>query len=71
MTKKIKINNQELLVLLEFEDSVYGKIFLCIDEMDKNVFVTDNKIINDNNIINELNKKYGLELPDELKGIIF
>lgn len=71
MANKIKIDNRELLVLLEFEDTKYKKIIMCLDEKDKKVFVINNKIITDRNIIDEINKKYALELPDELKGIIF
>jgi len=71
MVSKINIENQELLVLLEFEDSEYEKIIMCLDEEDNRVFVINNKIIKDQSIIDRINKKYDLELPDELKGIIF
>lgn len=71
MVSKINIKNQELLVLLEFEDSEYEKIIMCLDEQDKKVFVINNEIITDQSIIDKINKKYNLELPDELKGIIF
>ena len=39
MVSKINIKNQELLVLLEFDDSEYEKITMCLDEQDKKVFV--------------------------------
>jgi len=71
MANKIKIENKELLVLLEFDDIEYKKIIMCLDKEDKKVFVIDNKIITDKKIIDEINQKYALELPDELKGIIF
>ena len=71
MVSKINIENQELLVLLEFEDSEYEKIIMCLDEQDKKVFVINNEIVTDKNLIDKINKKYDLELPDELKGIIF
>lgn len=71
MVSKINIENQELLVLLEFEDSEYEKIIMCLDEEDNRVFVINNKIIKDQSIIDRINKKYDLELPDELKGFIF
>lgn len=71
MASKINIENQELLVLLEFEDSEYEKIIMCLDEQDKKVFVINNEIVTDKNLINKVNKKYNLELPDELQGIIF
>lgn len=71
MVNKINIENQELLVLLEFEDSEYKKIIMCLDEQDKKVFVINNEIVTDKNLIDKINKKYDLELPDELKGIIF
>ncbi len=71
MANKIKIDNQELLVLLEFEDSEYKNIIMCLDEKDEKVFVINNKIVTDKSIIDKINKKYSLELPDELKGIIF
>ena len=71
MVNKINVDNQELLVLLEFEDFEYEKIIMCLDEQDKKVFVINNEIITDQSIIDKINKKYTLELPDELKGIIF
>lgn len=71
MINKIQIENKELLILFEFEDSTYGKISVCIDENDRKVFVTNNKIITENKIINEINNKYNLELPNQIKGIIF
>lgn len=71
MVSKINIKNQELLVLLEFEDSEYEKIIMCLDEQDKKIFVINNEIVTDKNLIDKINKKYDLELPDELKGIIF
>lgn len=71
MVSKINIENQELLVLLEFEDSEYKKIIMCLDERDKKVFIINNEIVTDKNLIDKINKKYDLELPDELKGIIF
>ena len=71
MVNKINIENQELLVLLEFEDSEYEKITICLDEQDNKVFVINNEIVTDKILIDKINKKYDLELPDELKGIIF
>jgi len=70
MANKIQIDNQELLVLLEFDDSEYKKIIMCWDEEDKKVFVISNKIVTDKNIIDKINKKYNLELPFEIKSII-
>ena len=71
MANKIKIGNQELLVLLEFHDNEYEKIIMCLDENNQKVFIINNKVITDKNIINAINKKYNLELPEELKGKIF
>lgn len=71
MANKIQIDNQELLVLLEFDDDEYTKITMCLDKENKRVFVIDNKIITDKDVIDKINKKYDLELPEELKGIIF
>ena len=71
MVNKINIENQELLVLLEFEDSEYEKITICLDEQDNKVFVINNEIVTDKILIDKINKKYDLELLDELKGIIF
>lgn len=71
MANKIQIDNQELLVLLEFDDDEYKKITMCLDEENKKIFVIDNKIITDKDVIDKINKKYDLELPEELKGIIF
>ena len=55
----------------DFEDSEYEKIIMCLDEEDKKVFVINNEIVTDKNLIDKINKKYDLELPEELKGIIF
>lgn len=71
MANKINIGNQELLVLLEFYDNEYEKIIMCLDENNQKVFIINNKVITDKNIINDINKKYNLELPEELKGKIF
>ena len=71
MANKINIGNQELLVLLEFYDNEYEKIIMCLDENNQKVFIINNKVITDKNIINDINKKYNLELPDEIKGKIF
>ena len=71
MANKINIENQELLVLLEFDDDEYTKITMCLDEENKKVFVIDNKLVTDQKLIDNINKKYNLELPEELKGIIF
>ena len=71
MANKIKINNQDLIVLLEIEDDEYKKITICLDEYNIRVFVIDNKIVTDEATINHINKKYDLELPKELKGKIF
>lgn len=71
MANKINIGNQELLVLLEFNDNEYEKIIMCLDGNNQKVFIINNKVITDKNIINAINKKYNLELPEELKGKIF
>lgn len=71
MANKINIGNQELLVLLESHDNEYEKIIMCLDENNQKVFIINNKVITDKNIINAINKKYNLELPEELKGKIF
>ena len=71
MANKINIGNQELLVLLEFNDNEYEKIIMCLDENNQKVFIINNTVITDKNIINAINKKYNLELPEELKGKIF
>ncbi len=71
MTNTIKIDNQELLILLEVEDSKYKKIIMCLDDEDNKVFIINGEIVKDKKIIDEIIKKYNLELPDELKGIIF
>lgn len=71
MTNTIKIDNQELLILLEFDDSKYKKIIMCLDNEDNKVFVINDEIVKDKKIIDEIIKKYDLEVPEELKGIIF
>jgi len=71
MANKIQIENQNLLVLLEFEDDEYGKIISCLDEENNKVYVINDKIITDQEQIDKINKKYDLDIPEELKGIIF
>lgn len=71
MTNTIKIDNKELLILLEFDDAKYKKIIMCLDDEDNKVFIINGEIIKDKMIIDEIIKKYDLELPDELKEIIF
>ena len=71
MTNTIKIDNQELLILLEFDDSKYKKIIMCLDDEDNKVFIINDEIVKDKKIIDEIIKKYDLEVPEELKGIIF
>lgn len=71
MVNKIQIDNEELLVLLEFKDSKYDKITLCLDKKDKKIFVINNKIVTDQKIISEIKQKYHLELPKKYKGMIF
>lgn len=68
---KIKIDEKELLVLLEFNDEKYGKIIMCLDEEDNTVFVIENKIVIDKIIINEINEAYGLEFTEEHPNIMF
>lgn len=71
MVNNIQINNQELLVLLEFEDSEYKKIIMCLNEQDERIFVINGKIILDKNIIDDINKKYELEELEEQKNVIY
>ena len=71
MTNTIKIDNQELLILLEFDDSKYKKIIMCLDDEDNKVFVINDEIVKDKRIVDEIIKKYDLDVPEELKGIIF
>lgn len=71
MTNTIKIDNKELLILLEFDDLKYKKIIMCLDDEDNKVFVINGEIVEDKKIIDEIIKKYDLEVPEELKGIIF
>lgn len=71
MTNTIKIDNQELLILLEFDDAKYKKIIMCLDDEDNKVFIINGEIVKDKKIVDEIIKKYDLELPDELKEIIF
>lgn len=71
MANKIKVEDQELLVLLEFDDSEYEKIIMCLDKSNKKIFVINNKVITDKETIDRINKKYNLELPKELRDVIF
>lgn len=71
MANNIQIDNQNLLVLLELDDNEYQKIMMCLDEEDRKVFVINDKIVTDKSIIDSINKKYDLELLDELKDSIF
>ena len=70
MTNKVQIDDQELLVLLEFEDSENGKILYCLNEDNNIVYVLNNKILTENETIENIEKKYGLdELEDVPKTI--
>ena len=71
MANKIQIDNQEFIVLLEFDDDEYTKIIMCLDEENNKAFIIDNKLVTDKKLIDKINKKYDLELPEELKGVIF
>lgn len=71
MANKTKVEDQELLVLLEFDDSEYEKIIMCLDKSNKKIFVINNKVITDKETIDRINKKYNLELPKELRDVIF
>ena len=71
MVNKINVENQELLFLMNFDDDEYGKVTMCLDENNQKVFIINNTIITDNKIIDKINKKYNLEVPDELKEKIF
>lgn len=68
---KIKIDEKELLVLIEFNDEKYSKIIMCLDDDDNTVFVIENKIVIDQNIIDELNETYGLDFKEENPNVIF
>ena len=71
MVNKINVENQELLFLMNFDDDEYEKVTMCLDENNQKVFIINNTIITDNKIIDKINKKYNLEVPDELKEKIF
>ena len=71
MLNKLNIEEQELLELLEFEDSKYGKIIYCLAEDDTEVLVLNKKILRDEKIIDEIMNKYGLKLPEEIDEKIF
>ena len=68
MADKIKLEIEDFIKLIEFEDSVYGKIWLCSNQENKKFFVIDNIIVKDERIISEINKKYGLEIPKKLQN---
>ena len=70
MADKINLENQELVILIEFEDSNYGKILLCSNSENKNVFVINNIVVKDEKIINEINKKYGLEFEEKIPNML-
>ena len=70
MADKINLENEELVVLIEFENSNYGKILLCSNSENKNIFVINNMIVRDEKIINEINKKYGLEPKEKIPNIL-
>lgn len=71
MVNKLNIDNNELIVLMEFEDDEYQNIVMCLDEKNNKVYVIKNQIVTNKEIIDKINEKYQLELPQELKGVIF
>ena len=71
MANRIKIEDKDLLVLIEFEDKEYGKIIDCIDENGIEVFVIGDKIVKDKNVINSINKKYHIQTPEDFDERIY
>lgn len=71
MFDRIKIDNIELVVILEIDDDEYGNVKLCMQYNGNKILVIDSKIITDTKIIDKINKKYMFELPKEYKDIIF
>lgn len=67
----LKIDNQDLHVLLELDDLEYSKITICLDRRGNKIFVINGNIVEDSSIIEHINKKYQLNKPEEYKGIIF
>lgn len=68
--QKITIENKELEVLFEMEDSQYGNIKRCLFE-NKIVYVIQDKITEDKEVTDKLGIKYGFMIPNELKNIIY
>lgn len=68
--QKITIENKELEVLFEMEDSQYGNIKRCLFQ-NRIVYVIQDKIIEDTEITDKLEIKYGFMIPNELKNIIY
>lgn len=67
----LKIDNQDLYVLLELDDLEYSKIIICLNDKGNRRFVINNKIVKDSAIIEHINEKYQLNEPEECKGKIF
>ena len=68
--KKIMIQDKELEVLFELQDSKYGNIKRCLAK-NKIVYVIQGEITEDKEIIDQLEIKYGFMIPSELKNIIY
>ena len=68
--RKITIQNKELEILFEIEDSQYGNIKRCSFE-NKIVYVIQDKITEEKEIIHKLEMKYGFMISNELKNIIY
>lgn len=68
--QKIIIENKELEVLFEMEDSQYGNIKRCLFQ-NKIVYVIQDKMTEDKEITDKLEIKYGFMIPNELKNIIY
>lgn len=68
--KILKIENRELIVLLEINNNKYGNIKVCKSkDLKEDVLLIDNKIIDNEENAKEIKTNLGLELPDELKNI--
>ena len=64
------MQNKNLEILLEIEDSEYGIIKRCLLD-NKIVYIIHDKVTEDQEIIDKLEIKYGFMIPNELKNIIY
>ena len=70
MAEKIKIGNEELIILLKIDDSEYKQLTVCLNGKGEKVFISDNRIIKEKSIIDKINMKYHFKSSENIGDAI-